>query len=115
MTKFHEFRKSSHALTQALTTLWIKLIQKTESYFAYLDIVLWSMNIRESSVSDTLCVLKTLFHVFFFYNRSISGNLFSEFDAMFFSFLNIVTTVLSAAWQFYRDVEMIDIFIGDNV
>ena len=34
---------------------------------------------------------------------------------MFFSFLNIVTTVLRVAWKFYRDMEMIDIFIDDNV
>ena len=34
---------------------------------------------------------------------------------MFFSFLNIDNTVLSIAWKFYRDMEMIDIFIDDNV
>ena len=34
---------------------------------------------------------------------------------MFLSFMNIFTSVLSVAWKFYRDMEMIDIFIDDNV
>ena len=35
---------------------------------------------------------------------------------MFFSFLIIVTTVLSVAWkEIYRDMEMIYVFIDDNV
>ena len=34
---------------------------------------------------------------------------------MFFSFLYIITTVLSVAWKFYRDMEMIYVFIDDNV
>ena len=34
---------------------------------------------------------------------------------MFFSFLNIVTTVLSVAWNFFRDMEMIYVLIDDNV
>ena len=34
---------------------------------------------------------------------------------MIFSFLNIITIVLGVAWTFYRDMEMIDVFIDDNV
>ena len=34
---------------------------------------------------------------------------------MFFSFLNNVTAVLSVAWKFYSDMEMIYVFIDDNV
>ena len=34
---------------------------------------------------------------------------------MFFSFLNIITTVLSVAWKLYRDMEIIYVFVDDNV
>ena len=119
MTKFHEFPKSAHALThtRTLTHLWIKSIQKTESNCAYLEILLWSMKIWESSESGALCALKTLFHIHFSIIGRIQVMITQKFQRWLhvFLFLNIITTVLSVAWKCYRDMKMIYVFIDDNV
>ena len=80
MTKCHGHLKPAHTLTNThtLTNLLTKSFKKGESCCAYPDLVLWSMIISESRVSDALYVLKLQFYVFFFYNWSISVKNFSD-------------------------------------
>ena len=73
--------------------------------------------INENLMYLLLCVYWKHFVVFSSIIGRIQVIIYQKYQRWLhvFLILNIVTTVLNVVWKFYRDMEMIEIFIDDNV